>query len=501
MWVRTIFTVLQEVGWIALAVFSLHSLWLLVVWAWPHRRSSTPRQEFAELPAVTVQLPVFNERYVVERLLDAVARLEYPKDRFEIQVLDDSTDDTTALIAQRVGLLRTQGYQVCHIRRSHRRGFKAGALAEGLRSARGEFLAVFDADFVPSPDFLLRTIHYFSDPAVGLVQIRWGHLNRAESLLTRAQALMLDGHFLVEQVARSRAGVFLSFNGSAGVWRKTTILASGNWQPDTLTEDLDLSYRAQLNGWRFLYVPGVVVPAELPVDMRSLKTQHHRWAYGSIQTAMKLLPRILRSRQPWPVKLEACFHFGAWLQYPLGLLVALLILPELMMNRSLLAGPGTGMFGGVASLLLLSTTALFHWVAQRQVGSPWWRVVLEVPLLMAVSVALALNNTRAIWQALQGIPWSFQRTPKYNGTHSGARYPSDRSSAHSARWWWTEVALGLYGCTALAYATIRACYTVVPFLVPLSAGFLYGGLSSLAPLMSARAPAPPPEPSPPPVRC
>ena len=489
MWVPLVLTVLQEVGWIALTIFSLHSLWLLAVWAWPHRTSPRPQQEFAELPHVTVQLPVFNERYVVERLLDAVARLEYPKDHLEIQILDDSTDDTTALIAQRARVLRTHGYRVCHVRRSHRHGFKAGALAEGVGRAQGEFLAVFDADFVPPAGFLLRTIHYFSDPAVGLVQTRWGHLNRTESLLTRAQALMLDGHFLVEQVARSRSGVFLSFNGSAGIWRKQAILASGGWQPDTLTEDLDLSYRAQLTGWRFIYVPDVVVPAELPVDMRSLKTQHHRWAYGSIQTARKLLPRILRSRQPWLVKLEACFHFGAWLHYPLGVLIALLILPELMMHRSLVAGPGTGMFGGVASLLLLSTTVLFHWVAQRQVGSPWWRVMLDVPVLMAVSVGLALNNTRAIWHALRRTPWSFQRTPKYNGEYADATSPSYRSATHSTRWWWTEVALGLYGCVALAYATIRAYYTVVPFLVPLSAGFLYGGLSSLTPIPPLKPPS------------
>jgi hypothetical protein len=479
MWI-TILNVLQGFGWVGLGCFSLHCLWLLGLWARHHRQSARLAREFDQLPVVTVQLPEFNERYVVGRLLAAVARLDYPKDRLEIHVLDDSIDDTTDLIAQRIMALHAQGYRVRHVHRSHRSGFKAGALAEGFALAQGEFLALFDADFVPPPDFLRRTIHHFTDPTVGMVQTRWGHLNRFDSLLTRAQALMLDGHFLIEQVARSRSGAFFNFNGSAGVWRKQAVLDAGGWQPDTLTEDLDLSYRAQLKGWRFLYVSDVVVPAELPVEMSSLKAQHHRWALGSIQTALKLLPQVLRSSQPWHVKLETCFHFGMWLHYPLGILVALLILPELMIHRSQLGVQGEGVWGGFVGPLLLTTTAIFHGVAQRQVGSPWRRIVSEVPVLMAVTVGLALNNTRAIWEALRGSPASFHRTPKYNGRDVSTTHPGYRSHPGGARWWWAEVALGVYVCAALGYAASQAFYAIVPFLLPLSAGFLYGGLSSLS---------------------
>jgi cellulose synthase/poly-beta-1,6-N-acetylglucosamine synthase-like glycosyltransferase len=495
MWIA-ILNVVQGVGWAGLACFSLHYLWLLGVWL-THRRVSRPAGRFEALPAVTVQLPIYNERYVVRRLLEAVAALDYPRDRLEIQVLDDSTDDTTPLIAERVEALRGRGYRIQHLRRADRTGFKAGALAEGLAAAAGEFLALFDADFVPPPDFLLRTIHYFADPAVGMVQARWGHLNRADSLLTRAQALMLDGHFLIEQVARSRGGVFFNFNGSAGVWRKRTIAEAGGWQSDTLAEDLDLSYRAQLRGWRFIYAGDVVVPAELPATMASLKAQHRRWAQGSIQTAMKLLPTLLRSYEPLRVKIEACFHFGNWLHYPLGVLAALLILPQLMASRALRIEDGH-LWGGLISLVLLATTTAFHLAAQRQVGTLRWGFLLEVPALMAVSVGLALNNTQAIWDALRKQPWSFQRTPKYSGPPA-ASLPSAYRPPGGAGWWWTEVALGVYLCIALCYAASQAFYSVMPFLLPLSAGFLYSGFSSLAtddslPSLSGQRPFAPLEP-------
>ena len=486
MWIA-ILNIVQGFGWLALACFSLHYLWLLAVWIRHVRRPPRPIRQFEQLPFVTIQLPVFNERYVVERLLEAAAQLDYPRDRLEIQVLDDSTDDTTDLIAQQVEALQAQGHLIDHVRRTHRSGFKAGALAEGLSRSQGEFLAVFDADFVPPPDFLRRTIHHFTNPAIGMVQTRWGHLNRSESFLTRAEALMLDGHFLIEQVARSRGGVFFNFNGSAGIWRKRTILEAGGWQSDTLAEDLDLSYRAQLKGWRFVYLNDVVVPAELPADMSSLKSQHRRWAQGSIQAARKLLPSVLRSREPLRVKIEACFHFGNWLHYPLGLLAAVLILPQLivMAHSSLLSPKGAQVWGGLISLGLVSTTAIFHAAAQRQARGLRWAFLFEVPLLMAVSMGLALNNTCAILDALRGAPWSFQRTPKYSGRYADAHSSSYRAT--NVRWWWTEVVLGLYLCVALGYAASRAFYTVVPFLLPLSAGFLYSGFSALAPGGSLRA--------------
>ena len=479
MWV-TLLNLIQVAGLVALTGFGLHYFWLLSVWLRSTGRSPQPLRPFDQLPVVTVQLPVFNERYVIGRLLDAVARLDYPKDQLEIQVLDDSTDDTTELVAQRVAALRREGWLACHVRRAHRQGFKAGALAEGLATARGEFVALFDADFVPPPEFLRQTIHYFTDPVVGMVQTRWGYLNRDESLLTRAQAIMIDGHFLIEQVSRSQAGVFFNFNGSAGIWRARTILDSGNWQSDTLSEDMDLSYRAQLKGWRFVYAPDVVVPGELPADMSSLKAQHRRWAQGSVQTALKLLPEILRSRQPLRVKMEACFHFGSWLTYPLCILAAVLVLPQLMTSRSLLNIRGLHMWGGLLSTCVLATTVVFHAAAQRRAGTLRWRFPLDVSILMGVSVGLALNNSRAILDALRGSPGSFQRTPKCSGRYADARRHGYRTAV-SAKWWMTELALGVYLCVALGYAASQAFYSVLPFLLPLSAGFLYSGLSAFEP--------------------
>ena len=480
MWIiQAALAFLEWCGWVALAVFSLHQLWLVAL-CLRRRRAPEPGGPCRTWPVVTVQLPVFNERYVVGRILEAAARLDYPKDRLEIQVLDDSTDDTTRLVAEQAAQLRAQGYRIHHLHRAHRRGFKAGALAEGLACCRGEFLALFDADFVPPADFLHRTLPSFTDPSVGMVQTRWGHLNRDDSWLTRAQALMLDGHFLIEQVARSRAGRFFNFNGSAGVWRRQAIVEAGGWQPDTLAEDLDLSYRAQLAGWRFVYVPDVVVPGELPTGMASLKAQHHRWTKGSIQTALKLFPSVLRSREPWPIKIEACFHFGNWLTYPLGLLVSVLILPQLLMNRSFLATDSAHTAGGLVGMFLIATTLLFHLVAQRAAGRPWWRVVLDVPALMAVSIGLALNNSRAIWEALRGAPSVFHRTPKYNGHPVAAGAAPYRPQGVGA-WPWAELALGLYTAFTLSYAACYHYYTVTPFLLLLSTGFWHAGLSSFAP--------------------
>jgi len=477
MW-QILVSVLEWCGWMALGLFSLHQLWLLALCVWHRRRAPRPLGPVDPLPVVTVQLPVFNERYVVERLLDAVARLDYPRELLEIQVLDDSTDETTSLIAQRLQPLQAQGYRIVHLHRTHRGGFKAGALAEGLAVTRGEFIALFDADFVPPPDFLRQTLDYFTDPRIGMVQARWGHLNRSDSLLTRAQALMLDGHFLIEQVARSRGGCFFNFNGSAGVWRRQAIVEAGGWQPDTLSEDLDLSYRAQLRGWRFVYLRDVVVPAELPREIGSLKTQHHRWTKGSIQVAAKLLPAVLRSRQPLRVKLAACFHFGAWFHYPLGLLVMLLLLPRLAIGASPIALHPAISLGGLVGGLLLMSTALFCVTVQRQSGMPWRRFLLDVPALMAMTAGLAVNNTRAIWEAVRGTPSGFDRTPKHNGRRVPRRPPDYTPQPYGTRWWYGELGVGMYAVVILGYAVSRAFYAAVLFLLPISAGLLYAGVSS-----------------------
>lgn len=469
------------VGLAALGLFSLHQLWILAAWSAHRRRPPRPIGTFDPWPAVTVQLPVYNEPYVVERLLEAVARLDYPTDRLEIQVLDDSTDETTRLVAARLPALQAQGLRVRHLRRPHRNGFKAGALADALPMARGEFVAVFDADFVPPTNFLHQVIPHFADPAVGMVQARWGHLNRQDSFLTRAQALMLDGHFFIEQAARSRSGRFFNFNGSAGVWRRRAILDAGGWQPDTLTEDLDLSYRAQLAGWRFIYLDDVVVPAELPTDIPSLKAQQHRWTKGSIQAARKLLPRVWRSRQPWAVKLEASFHFGGWLHYPLGLLAAMLTLPMLAVRGSSMGETPAAAWPGWVGVLLIGTTALFYGIAHRLGKGAWWRLPIDLFGVMVVSAGLALNNTRAIWEVVRGIRSPFHRTPKYCGQRALFRNGRARPNPAGASGGWVEAVVGIYLCVALAYAASQACYAVLPFLLPVSAGFLYAGLSAVAP--------------------
>lgn len=486
MWVQPLHLI-ERIGLTALGLFSIHRIWLLGLWWQCRSRQPHPLAAFDTLPFVTVQLPVFNEPYVVRRLLEAVARFDYPKDRVEIQLLDDSTDHTPSVAAACIAALREQGYRVHHLRRAHRRGFKAGALAEGLSTAQGELVAVFDADFVPQPDFLRRTVHYFTDPRVGMVQARWGHLNRPDSPLTRAQALMLDGHFLIEQVARSRSGRFFNFNGSAGVWRRAAITDAGGWQSDTLSEDLDLSYRAQLKGWRFIYADDVTAPAELPIEMSSLKIQQHRWTKGSIQAGLKLLPAIWRSRQPLRIKIEASFHLGNWFHYPLGLLCAMLMLPTLILSRSPFHPYHRADWEGTIGLLLVATTALFYGVAYWRTSRPRWQFLIDLPLLMSTSMGLALNNTRGVLQALRRTDSPFHRTPKYNGRRRSTQDPAYRRQLRDTPWWWSEVALGLYTVLSISYAALHHLYAVVPFLLPLAAGFLYAGLTSLSPWLHAAA--------------
>ena len=291
-----------------LGVYGFHRAHLVYLF-WRHRNQRVdPPAKFEQLPHVTIQLPMFNELYVAERLLESISQIDYPMDKLELQVLDDSIDETVDIVARKVAELRERGFDITHIHRTDRTGFKAGALEQGMKVAKGEFLMVFDADFVPSKDIVNRLIHHFTDPKVGMVQARWDHLNRDYSMLTRAQSLMLDGHFVIEHIARNRSGRFFNFNGTAGIWRKTAIIDAGGWQHDTITEDMDLSFRAQIRGWRFVYVPDAVAPAEVPCEMNSFKGQQFRWAKGSAQTTKKILPMVLRAKLPLRIKMEAIFH-------------------------------------------------------------------------------------------------------------------------------------------------------------------------------------------------
>ena len=397
---------------IGLSGYGLHRYFIVYLFLKNRRRVPQPLSHFEQLPVITVQLPLFNEIYVVERLLKSVSELDYPREYLQIQVLDDSTDETRQLTASCAQKLTERGFDVELIHRTDRVGYKAGALETGLATARGDFVCILDADFVPQPALLRSAVHFFTDPKVGMIQTRWGHINRGYSLLTRVQAMFLDGHLLLEQVARSRSGRFFNFNGTAGLWRKSCIAESGGWQHDTLTEDLDLSYRAQLAGWKFVFLTDVVTPAELPVDMNGFKSQQHRWTKGSIQTCKKLLPRIWRSGLPLPIKIEATGHLTSNFAYLLLACLCVLLHPSA-------GGPQSGwlrMFLLDIPIFLSASVsvAVFYICAQRELHPRTWvKEILLLPALIALGVGLSINNARAVLEAVFNHPSEFTRTPKY----------------------------------------------------------------------------------------
>jgi cellulose synthase/poly-beta-1,6-N-acetylglucosamine synthase-like glycosyltransferase len=450
----------------------------------------TPNGKLEQLPRVTIQLPVFNEEYVIERLITSVCAIEYPRDLLEVQVLDDSTDDTCGIARRVVERMRAAGTDVVYIHRTDRTGFKAGALANGQKLAKGEFVAVFDADFVPAPDFLVRTVPFFVDNKVGMVQVRWGHLNRELSALTQAQSILLDAHFMIEHTARNRSGCFFNFNGTAGIWRKNAIVDAGGWQHDTLTEDLDLSYRAQLKGWQFIFLPEVVSPAEVPEDMNAFKTQQHRWAKGSIQTARKLLPTILKADLPFKVKREAFFHLTNNMAYLVVIVVALLM-PLSMIVRF--------QHGLYATLWLdfpffvaatLSVTA-FYVATQREMGVNGWARLKFLPFLMALGVGMAINNTKAVVEALFKMESGFARTPK-TGAEGKQSRAVKKTYRGKASWMpYVELALGAYYSVSIYFAWDMGVMATVPFLLLFQFGFLYVGMKSL---WQGRGAAAPPTP-------
>jgi cellulose synthase/poly-beta-1,6-N-acetylglucosamine synthase-like glycosyltransferase len=465
---------------ILLASYGVHR-YILVYLYYKHRKKRTtdPPGHFSDLPRVTVQLPIFNERFVVERLLDAICRMNYPPDKLDIQVLDDSTDETQAVARRLVEQYAARGCPISYHHRSNREGYKAGALAKGMRTSKGEFIAIFDADFVPSEDFLLRTIHHFSDPKIGMVQTRWTHINRHYSFLTEVEAILLDGHFVLEHSGRACSGVFFNFNGTAGVWRRSAIEQAGGWQHDTLTEDTDLSYRAQLKGWRFVYLQDVECPAELPVEMTAFKTQQARWAKGLIQTGKKILPQVLKSDQPFHVKFEAWYHMTANISYPLMIVLSVLLLPAMIIRFY------QGWFQMLyidLPLFMASTFSIssFYLVSQRELFPRRWpRAILYLPFLMALGIGLTITNTIAVLEALVGKQTAFARTPKY---HVESKKDKVRASKYRRRLgWvpWVELLIGSYFALTVYYALENENYITVPFLILFVVGYWYTGLMSL----------------------
>ncbi len=360
---------------------------------------------------VTIQLPLYNELYVVERLIDSVCEIDFPKDRMEIQVLDDSTDETVNLVARKVAEKKALGFDILHVRRTNREGFKAGALKEGMKTATGEFIAIFDADFIPAKDFLKKTLSHFTDEKIGMVQTRWEHLNGDYSILTKAQALALDGHFVIEQNVRNKAGFFINFNGTGGIWRRSCIEDAGNWHADTLTEDLDLSYRAQLKGWRFVFLRDETSPAELPSEINALKAQQFRWTKGAIETAKKILPLVLKSKLPLRVKLQATFHLTNNLAFPFILLAAILNVPLIFIKNS---GSHEAYFA-VMSIFILAFIGsfMFYLYSQKDIRTDWRKKIVLFPLFMAGSMGFAVNNSRAVIEGLLSRKSEFVRTPKF----------------------------------------------------------------------------------------
>jgi cellulose synthase/poly-beta-1,6-N-acetylglucosamine synthase-like glycosyltransferase len=430
---------------ILLAGYGLHR-YILVYLYYKHKgnRTTEPAALFEELPRVTVQLPIFNEQYVVERLLDSICKLRYPREKLDIQVLDDSTDETAEAARALVERYAALGHPISYHHRTNRKGYKAGALAEGLKSARGEFVAIFDADFTPPVDFLLRTIHHFTDPKVGMVQTRWTHINRNYSFLTQVEAILLDGHFVLEHSGRARAGLFFNFNGTAGLWRRRTIEDAGGWQHDTLTEDTDLSYRAQLKGWKFIYLQDVECPAELPIEMTAFKTQQARWAKGLIQTGKKILPRVLRSDAPLHTKIEAWYHLTANLSYPLMVMLSVLLLPAMIIRFY------QGWFQMLyidLPLFMASTFSIssFYLVSQRELfPKSWPRALMYLPFLMALGIGLTVTNTRAVIEALIGKESAFARTPKYRVESKKDKVGGSKYRRRLGLVPWIEMLVGSY---------------------------------------------------------
>jgi cellulose synthase/poly-beta-1,6-N-acetylglucosamine synthase-like glycosyltransferase len=466
-----------------LCCYGLHRYWMLCLFYRHRGRVPPPPARFDRLPRVTVQLPLYNEMYVAERLLAAVAALDYPREKLEIQVLDDSTDETVEIVARNVAALRARGFDARHLRRRDRDGYKAGALRHGLESASGEFIAIFDADFVPPPDLLQRTIHQFTDPGIGMLQTRWGHLNERFSLLTRVQAMLLDGHFLIEHTARSRSGRFFNFNGTAGIWRRRCIEQAGGWQADTLAEDLDLSYRAQMRGWRFVFLPEVITPAELPLDMNAFKAQQYRWAKGSAQTCRKLLPRLWRSRLPLKIKLEAAIHLSCNLGYVMLLVLCLTFYAAVSAGARSLGWDNAWMKLLVLDAPILLATSVsvasFYMCAQMQLRRPFWRQLLCLPLLMAVGVGLCLNNARAVLEGWLNHPSEFVRTPKYGVVGRAVLRRRNRYRVWHGTAVYLELGLALYFSCLFIRAMAADQWAVLPFVAVFQAGFAYVGLMSL----------------------
>jgi cellulose synthase/poly-beta-1,6-N-acetylglucosamine synthase-like glycosyltransferase len=445
---------------------------IMIYYYMKHRGTRTEEAgPLSSTPDVTMQLPIYNEYYVVERLITSACLVNYPKEHFEIQVLDDSTDETTGIVAALVETYRAKGFDIKHCHRTNRSGFKAGALKEGLKTARGEFVAIFDADFIPPPDFFKKTLPYFfQNPRIGLVQTRWEHLNSDYSFLTRVQAMALDGHFVIEQNVRNKAGFFINFNGTGGIWRKECIFDAVNWEADTLTEDLDLSYRAQLRGWKFKFLNHVTSPAELPSEINALKSQQFRWTKGAIETARKILPKVWASKLPLEKKIHATFHLTNNIVFPFILLAGILNVPLIFIKHQ---GGYENYFNVMAVFVLAFIGSfLFYLYSQKDVYPDWQKRMLLFPLFMAGSMGFAVNNTKAVIEGLLKKKSEFVRTPKYSVVNKQDAWLDKKYVLMKVNYTVIiELILALYCLSGVVASIYYLELAAVPFQMLFSIGF------------------------------
>ncbi|MFN4887084.1 MAG: glycosyltransferase [Pseudanabaena sp.] len=437
-----------------------------------------------DLPIVTIQLPIFNERYVSRRLVDAVCKLDYPRDRMQIQVLDDSTDDTQALLRETVQEYQNKGFWIEYIHRVNRSGFKAGALQDAMPLVQGNYIAIFDADFIPSTNWLKDTIrHYVNHPEakVAVVQTRWGHVNSEYSLLTKLQSTGIDGHFAIEQQARCNNNYFLNFNGTAGIWNRQAIIDAGGWQSDTLAEDMDLSYRAQLKGWKVVYDNNIVAPAELPVAMLAFKLQQFRWAKGSIQCAKKLIGQIWKADLSPVVKFQAMMHLTGYSAHPLMLILILISIPLMLVTT-----PETN----ALRISLESAWSIFMWPAifgppflyfhaQKDLyPKSWYRRIGRIFLLAILGTGISWSNSRAVFAGLSNTGANFRRTPKFDIKHKSDRWENKAYKIPLDATAWIELGLCTYSVIACAIALYKGLYMTLPFMVLYAVSYGYvGGLT------------------------
>jgi cellulose synthase/poly-beta-1,6-N-acetylglucosamine synthase-like glycosyltransferase len=462
-----------------LLVFGSHGFIMLYYHYKYGNNKPAENKNFKEDKKVTIQLPLYNELYVVERLVNCVCAIDYPKELIDIQVLDDSTDETKEVVAKIVAQKQAEGFDIKQVRRSNRKGFKAGALMEGLKVAKGDYVAIFDADFMPKADFLKKTLKYFSNPKVGMVQSRWEHMNSNYSLLTRVQALALDGHFVIEQSVRNKAGFFITFNGTGGIWKKECIEDAGNWQDDTLAEDLDLSYRAQIKGWKFVYLRDFTTPSELPEEINALKAQQFRWTKGHIETAKKVLPLVWKSNVPLRVKLQATFHLSNNFAFPFILIAGILNVPLIFIKNS---GPHDTFFN-VMSIFILAffSSFMFYLYSQKDIHADWRKKIALFPLFMAGSMGFAVNNTRAVVEGLLSRKSEFVRTPKFKSEgNTGSTVKNNKYVSKKIGFSvYVELLLAVYCFIGVVASVYFLEIAALPFHLLFFLGFSFVSLLSL----------------------